>query len=438
LSLLLLSFDPLPVGSWIVFDSETQVIYGLPDEDAIQAQPMGGYRYLLVGQDSGGKIASSNVLIELPETTLPYNYQITAYLRSYLDASLPCVNHVVEFLEKLSKFIDEDKENIRIVSYNISKNYPADVVISWTNRTASFNTCDHEIIKNRFQEFVNDESGVTRSFSDVLLPYFILQDIKLRFLETCKKTFTNTPPVILSPVVILNVPIYRELRFQLPPKMFYDAQDGYTRNLTVTVLDRENKPLNSSSWIQFDSTTQLLYGLPTSAVAKTQPSDGYVMLIVAKDTDSNAVNSTTRIVVNGTHEAATYLVKIGMVVNTSLECSDSDLVLNFLTMMKVFLGRSDIIVTDYLRKNSSLKVWVSTLDFLARGCHFTTVQELRNNLLFQKIENASGVTEGLTNNTDFSAEPNDNFTRAMSPDFLISHITEEKRGELLKVNISEI
>ena len=433
LSLLLPSFESLPVGSWIVLNRETQVIYGLPDEDAIKAQPVGGYRYLLVGQDSGGKVASSSIVVQLPETTQPYNYQITAYLRSYLDASLPCVDHVVEFLEKLSTFIGEDKENIRIVSYNISKNYPADVTISWTNRSASFNKCDHEILNERFREFVNDETGVTRSFSEIMLPYFLVQDIKQEFLRTCRNVFPNTPPVLLSSVKILNIPVYQVLRFQLPPNMFYDAEDGYTRNLTVVALDNESKPLNSSSWIQFDTTMQLLYGLPISSVVKEQPTGGYVIHVVAKDTDSNTVNSTTRIVVDDTLATVNYLVKISMVVNTTREYSDTDLVLNFLARIKVFLGNSDTIVTDYSRNKTSLKVWVSTLNFLVHECNFVALQEIRHNLLFQRVENASKVVKGRRNSTDlYKAQPNENFTRAMFPDFLISSVAEYKRGMVLK------
>jgi hypothetical protein len=337
---------------------------------------------------------------------------------------------VVEFLEKLSTFTGEDKESIRIISYNISKNYPADVTISWTNRSASFNTCDHEIINERFRAFANDESGVTRSFSEILLPYFIVQDVELEFLETCGNVFPNTPPVLLSPVETLNIPPYQVLRFQLPPKMFYDVEDGYTRNLTVVALDNDNKPLNSSSWIQFNSTTQLLYGLPTSVVAKEQPIGGYVIHIVATDTNSNTVNSTTRIVVDDTQARVSYVVEISMAVNISLEYSDTDIVLNFLASVNAFLGNSNTIVTDYFKNNTSLKVWVSTLNFLASECHFVELQDIRHQLLFQKVENASEVVEGTRNSTTspYTTQPSENFTGAMFPDFLISSVMEHRRG----------
>ena len=430
LSLFLPSFESLPAGSWIVLNSKTQVIYGLPDEEVIQAQPEGGYRYLLVGQDSGGQIASASVVVGIPGTTGPYNYQITARLRSYLDASLPPVDHVVEFLEKLSRFSGEDKEKIRVVSYNISKNYPADVTISWTNRSASFNTCNHEAITESFQKFSDGDAGVSKDFSEILLPYFIMQDIKLEFHESCSKVFPNTPPILLSPVGTLNIPVYHVLRFQLPATMFHDAEDGYTRNLTVFALDNRNKPLNSSFWIQFDSTTQLLYGLPTSAVAKGQPAAGYVIHIIAMDTDSNLVNSTVRIAVDDAQERVSYVLKINMTVNISLEYSDIDLMLDFLARVKTVLKNPNTIVTDYLKDNTTLTVWLSTVDFLSIECNFSKLQEISDNLLSQNVKNVSKVTEGRRNDTEpsFANRPSQNFTRMMLPNFLVSSVTEHKSG----------
>lgn len=430
LSLFLPSFESLPVGSWIVLNSKTQVIYGLPNEEVIQAQPEGGYRYLLVGQDSGGQIASASVVVEILRTTGPYNYRITARLRSYLDASFPPIDHVVEFLEKLSRFSGEDKEKIRIVSYNISKNYPADVTISWTNRSASFNTCNHEAITESFQKFSDGDAGVSKDFSEILLPYFIMQDIRLEFLESCSKVFPNTPPILLLPVGTLNIPVYHVLRFQLPATMFHDAEDGYTRNLTVFALDNHNKPLNSSSWIQFDSTTQLLYGLPTSAVAKEQLAAGYVIHIIAMDTDSNRVNSTVHIAVDDAQERVSYVLKINMTVNISLEYSDIDLILDFLAKVKTFLENPGTIVTDYLKDNTTLTVWLSTVDFLSFECNFSELQEISDNLLFKNVKNVSKVTEGRRNDTEpsFANRPNQNFTKIMLPDFLVSSVTEHKSG----------
>jgi hypothetical protein len=53
--------------------------------------------------------------------------------------------------------------------------------------------------------------------------------------------------------------------------------------------------------------------------------------------------------------------------------------------------------------------------------------------LFQRVENASKVVKGRRNSTDlYKAQPNENFTRAMFPDFLISSVAEYKRGMVLK------
>ena len=436
LSLLLPSYDLLPLCSWIVLDSEDQVIYGLPDEAAIQTQPSDGYRYLLVGQDSGGKIASSNVRVLLPETSHPYNYQITAQLRSYLHASLPCVDHVVEFLKKLSTLIGEEKERIQIISYNISKDYPADVTISWTNRSASFNTCDHEIIKERFNVF-SSEAGVTRSFSEILLPYFIVENVKLELLETCM--FPNTPPVLLSPVETLNIPIYQALRFLLPPRMFYDAQDGFTRNLTVVALDNNRRPLNSSSWIQFNSTAQVLYGLPTSTVAREQPVGGYVIHFFAMDIQSEIVNATTRIMIENPGAMVNFEVEISVTVNSSRKYSEFHLVSYFLSKVETYLSIKDTIVTNYFKVNTTLSVSISTKNFVGSECNLVELHEFSDNLLSKNIKNVSEFAEDKSNSTHHRlyTQPNENFTQAMLPEFLISNVTEHKTGKwnfvLLKI-----
>ncbi|XP_028402398.1 uncharacterized protein LOC114525338 [Dendronephthya gigantea] len=405
-----------------------QAIYGLPDEAALQAQPSGGYRYVLVGQDSGGRIASSVVVVYLPETAQPYNYRISANLRSYIDASLPCVDHVIEFLKKLSLFLGEDTDRIRVISYNISKTYPADVTVSWTNQSANFNTCDHKMIRDRFKQITNPEGGVTQSFSEALLPYFLVQEIRLEFLETCNYIFSNTPPVLLSPVKSLNILLYQALRFQLPANLFYDKEDGYTKNLSVTALDQFFKPFNRSSWIQFDATTQQLYALPTSIVAKEQPTDGYDINIVAMDSHSNTANATIRIIVNDTFDAVNFVMEFNMAYNTSQKYQDIDLVLKFLDKVKAFLGNSGIIVTSYFKGNTTLRVGISAMNFRGLECNFAELQEIRRHLLLQ--ENSSEIVGGRMNSTKprHNFQPSKNFTRAMEPDFLILGVTEYKTG----------
>lgn len=40
---------------------------------------------------------------------------------------------------------------------------------------------------------------------------------------------------------------------------FFDAEDG--TNLNLSLFDKNDQPLKSSSWIQFDETKREIYGL---------------------------------------------------------------------------------------------------------------------------------------------------------------------------------
>lgn len=49
---------------------------------------------------------------------------------------------------------------------------------------------------------------------------------------------------------------------KIPPDTFFDREDGTTDKLRLTLKKTPNEPVTETSWIQFNSTIQLLYGLP--------------------------------------------------------------------------------------------------------------------------------------------------------------------------------
>ena len=424
LSLLSTSFDPISKNSWIVLNPEKQLLYGLPDKDTNRAQPADGYSYLLVAQDSGGKVASSTLRVEIPRTVQPYNYLITASVRSYLDMSLPSVDHVVTFLRKVITFTGEGEDSVRIMAYNVSEKYPADVTISWTNRSGSYNTCDHEEIERKFLEFSDKYGRGTTAFSNVLLPYFIVEKINLKFYGVCTK-FPEQPPIVLSPVPFLNISGYRILEFLLPENMFFDKEDGYTRNLSVRVHDENGQTFSSLSWITFNTSSQLLYGVPTRTVAKQQPVDGYVVTIVAMDTDGGVVNTTMLIKIQTNMQMSiNYEIKVKMIVNGSQESLDIDQVLEFFSKLKVYSKNSaELFLTDYSKENSTLEVTFSSMVFLGKSCDFSEIQTLQQRFVsysYQRSNNSSSNVNG---------KPSYNFTQEMAPDFVVTQISEIKKGK---------
>ncbi|KAF6730437.1 Dystroglycan [Oryzias melastigma] len=73
---------------------------------------------------------------------------------------------------------------------------------------------------------------------------------------------SNQPPVIRNSIdhVIAWVGTYFEVK--IAADTYYDTEDGTTDKLSLTLLKASKESVSETSWIQFNSTIQLLYGLP--------------------------------------------------------------------------------------------------------------------------------------------------------------------------------
>lgn len=69
----------------------------------------------------------------------------------------------------------------------------------------------------------------------------------------------NNAPVIKSRLVKLAVTAGKPFNHIVPLSTFYDAEDG--TNLKLELLDKQERPLEAKSWIQFNAETRNIYGL---------------------------------------------------------------------------------------------------------------------------------------------------------------------------------
>ncbi|KAM6977039.1 dystroglycan 1-like [Aplochiton taeniatus] len=72
----------------------------------------------------------------------------------------------------------------------------------------------------------------------------------------------NTKPEIRNAIDEVNAWVGTYFEVKIPPDTFFDREDGTTDKLRLTLRKNHNEVVNESSWIQFNSTIQLLYGLP--------------------------------------------------------------------------------------------------------------------------------------------------------------------------------
>ncbi|XP_005987058.1 dystroglycan [Latimeria chalumnae] len=74
--------------------------------------------------------------------------------------------------------------------------------------------------------------------------------------------YQNTPPVLTNHIDRVDAWVGTYFEVKIPSDTFYDKQDGTTDKLRLTLKLKEQQIVGENSWVQFNSTSQLMYGLP--------------------------------------------------------------------------------------------------------------------------------------------------------------------------------
>lgn len=72
----------------------------------------------------------------------------------------------------------------------------------------------------------------------------------------------NRKPELHNPIDQVNAWVGTYFEVKIPGDTFFDDEDGTTDKLRLTLRKNHNEVVGEDSWIQFNSTSQLLYGLP--------------------------------------------------------------------------------------------------------------------------------------------------------------------------------
>lgn len=72
----------------------------------------------------------------------------------------------------------------------------------------------------------------------------------------------NEKPELRNPIDQVNALVGTYFEVKIPSDTFFDREDGTTDKLRLTLRQNHNEIVPEDSWIQFNTTSQLLYGLP--------------------------------------------------------------------------------------------------------------------------------------------------------------------------------
>ncbi len=107
----------------------------------------------------------------------------------------------------------------------------------------------------------------------------------------------NEAPILVNPLDAMQVFLGSYAELQIPQDTFYDYEDGNTRNLTLNVVDEHGEALTSHSWLQFNDSSQTLYGMPLS---HDNISGSMEFIIEAKDSVGAATRNLIEVFMNET------------------------------------------------------------------------------------------------------------------------------------------
>lgn len=72
----------------------------------------------------------------------------------------------------------------------------------------------------------------------------------------------NEKPELRNPIDQVNALVGTYFEVKIPSDTFFDNQDGTTDKLRLSLRQNHNEVVGEGSWIQFNTTSQLLYGIP--------------------------------------------------------------------------------------------------------------------------------------------------------------------------------
>jgi len=159
--------------------------------------------------------------------------------------------------------------------------------------------------------------------------------------------FTTTTPVPNSPPIVTNIidtlffDSGKMTLFEIPENIFFDSEDGGTRNLTLSCFT-ETENSFTIIWLEFNSTTQTLSAFPLSYDYDNQDQS---QLIHVRAYDSNGLHTTTqfRVAITAPLKSVSYLISMKLLLDFETFVNSHSMRFDLMNRVLQFYGED---VTD--------------------------------------------------------------------------------------------
>ncbi|MEE6502609.1 hypothetical protein FKM82_004573 [Ascaphus truei] len=174
--------------NWVILNSTSQVMYGMPDYGHV-----GDHEYYLKAADKGGRTAVDALEIQVrnlfQKGQLPVKFN--AKFHGDYNSVVNDINKKIQLVKKLSLAFG-DRNSSTITLQNITK---GSVVVEWTNNTFPMDPCPVEQVESVGKKIYDERGNPRPHFINAMEPEFKLVNISLSFTGSCKHQHFQFIPV---------------------------------------------------------------------------------------------------------------------------------------------------------------------------------------------------------------------------------------------------
>ncbi|XP_069964177.1 uncharacterized protein Dg isoform X2 [Bactrocera oleae] len=283
----------LKASSWLQFNPETHVLYGLPLDDSVSK-----WHYRLTATDSGNDSVTETLEISVQQhrgvRTVNHEISITVKIN---EKNIHSIDWQLKLMRDVASTLGDENTNSLVVrEIRPMPQDPNTATFVYFNETFPTNECPESELNKLAKRL--DASRL----SDLVYPTLSVKSITGQLIGACQKSHitkpkptthmaTNVPPLPRNQVDRVNATVGHLLVFKVPSDTFYDPNDN--EQLTLTLKTKDHKELNPRHWLQFDSKNQEFYGIPKSGDAGSEE-----YLLVAQDAGGLSATDALVVVVN--------------------------------------------------------------------------------------------------------------------------------------------
>ena len=249
------------------------------------ADDIGKYSFLVQARNSANLTVTETAEIQVRQhpSERAFHHHFTLQLEpefSFDEETLPQAYWMLKTVAGLSRTLGDKEDSIVVRRINGTVKNGHAFTFTWSNESLPRSHCPEDEIHESFDLIYNRESDlVTDQLDSELAPQLsvTLGSVELDGIcqplpinppqsvpqkETKPSSKMNHAPTTRNQVDHLSAEVGVLFRYQVPADTFHDEEDGDTRMLKLSLQNMNRQPLESRSWLQFDSPNQEFYGLP--------------------------------------------------------------------------------------------------------------------------------------------------------------------------------